>query len=116
VSILVPRSGDNCGGRVVGVEPREKVPRLAREAVAKAGGSTDSLQIYGRGDPANRTGRRPGLVDVILPFIDGLDRSVGAARARSVLDGLATPDFDQHGMWGMKTENPTRGRLIRARL
>jgi predicted O-methyltransferase YrrM len=86
---------DNCGGRVVGVEPREKYRRLAREAVAEAG-LDDFVQIYG-GDPATELAGVPGLVDVDIALVDGWPDLSAPSRARSVLDVLA-PRIRQHGM------------------
>ena len=86
---------NNCGGRVVGVEPREKYRRLAREAVAEAG-LDDFVQIYG-GDPATELAGVPGLVDVDSALVDGWPDLSAPSRARSVLDVLA-PRMRQHGM------------------
>jgi predicted O-methyltransferase YrrM len=86
---------DNGGGRVVGVEPREKYRRLAHEAVAQAG-LDDFVQIL-CGDPATELAAVPGLVDVDIALIDGWPDLSAPSRARLVLDALA-PQIRRHGV------------------
>jgi predicted O-methyltransferase YrrM len=86
---------DNCGGRVVGVEPREKYVRLAREAVVEAG-LDDFVQIH-CGDPVTELAGVPGLADIDIALIDGWPDLSAPSRARLVLDVLA-PRIRRHGV------------------
>jgi predicted O-methyltransferase YrrM len=86
---------DNCGGRVVGVEPREKYVRLAREAVVEAG-LDDFVQIH-CGDPVTELAGVPGLADIDIALIDGWPDLSAPSRARLMLDVLA-PRIRRHGM------------------
>jgi predicted O-methyltransferase YrrM len=86
---------DNCGGRVVGVEPREKYGRLAREAVVEAG-LDDFVQIH-CGDPVTELAGVPGLADIDIALIDGWPDLSAPSRARLVLDVLA-PRIRRHGV------------------
>jgi predicted O-methyltransferase YrrM len=86
---------DNCGGRVVGVEPREKYVRLAREAVVEAG-LDDFVQIH-CGDPVTELAGVPGLADIDIALIDGWPDLSAPSRARLMLDVLA-PRIRRHGV------------------